>query len=189
MILACSWIIISFLVIKSTYAKYLTKVDSDANVGIASWKIKVNTQDIMNNSDFSNNMSFTFPGDTYRKQNYAVPGATGYFDIDVDSSEVNIQFKYTVTCTFPSGNDVTDLKVTGFSVNRGGTIYPYTNDSSTPIVNYLTPTANSGTLRVYVQWVDGTATENLNDVNDTSLALSSGKAKVQANVRFEQTHN
>ena len=49
LLLACLWFIISFMVIKSTYAKYLTTVDANTNIGISMWSMIVNQQNILNN--------------------------------------------------------------------------------------------------------------------------------------------
>ncbi len=78
-ILACFWLIISFLIIKSTYAKYLSTINSNANISISAWRIKLNTQDIMTNSNFTQNMNLIFPGDNYYVADNIVPGALRIF--------------------------------------------------------------------------------------------------------------
>ena len=79
LLLACLWLIISFLLIKSTYAKYLSTIDSNANISISAWRIKLNTQDIMSNSDFTQNMNLIFPGNDYYLEDTIVPGALRLF--------------------------------------------------------------------------------------------------------------
>ncbi len=79
LILALLWFIISFLVIRVTYAKYLSSIDSNTSVGISAWKIKLNTQDVIQNTDFSNNLELTFPGNEYYTQDVIVPGAMRLF--------------------------------------------------------------------------------------------------------------
>ena len=75
LILACFWLIISFLIIKSTYAKYLSTINSNANISISAWRIKLNTQDVMQNADFTQNMNLIFPGNDYYLEDTIVPGA------------------------------------------------------------------------------------------------------------------
>lgn len=75
LILALLWFIISFLVIRVTYAKYLSSIDSNASIGILAWKVKLNTQDVIENSDFSENLELIFPGDDYYTEDTIVPGA------------------------------------------------------------------------------------------------------------------
>ena len=79
LLLACLWLIISFLLIKSTYAKYLSTIDSNANISISAWRIKLNTQDIMQNSDFTQNMNLIFPGNDYYLEDTIVPDALRLF--------------------------------------------------------------------------------------------------------------
>ena len=79
LILALLWFIISFLIIRITYAKYLSSINSNTSVGISAWKIKLNTQDITNNSNFSQNVALTFPGNNYYIQDVIVPGAMRLF--------------------------------------------------------------------------------------------------------------
>ena len=78
-ILACLWLIISFMVIKATYAKYLSSINSNANIRISGWKIILNDQDIIQNSNFSENINLVFPGNDYYIPDYIVPGAIRLF--------------------------------------------------------------------------------------------------------------
>ena len=83
----------------------------------------------------------------------------GYFDLVVDTSEVNLAVRYTVTATNATTSDIADLKIVGYS-------FPGQQ-------NYIT----------YL------ATETLNDSQDTQIALNNGKAIVEAHVLFEQLVN
>ena len=73
--LALLWFICSFLIIKATYAKYISSISSNTGVGISGWKLLLNDQDIIQNSDFSSSLELTFPGDTYYDEDVIVPGA------------------------------------------------------------------------------------------------------------------
>ncbi len=191
-ILALFWILISFLIIKSTYAKYLTVVDASTNVGIASWNIILNTQDVISNSNFSENLTLTFPETTYKIADCVVPGSIGYFDLNVDCSQLNVRFQYTVTCTFPSTNEIADMKVIGYSLDGSSNMATLRNYND-PITNNAASSANTTSIRVYIQWIDDAAdtvtqsnNETLNNVQDTAIALAADSAVVTANVKFEQ---
>ncbi len=192
LMLAGIWILITFMVIQTTYAKYVTILPAEANVSISSWNLILNNQNITNESNFSENLNLIFPATQYHSADAMVPGATGYFDLTVDASDVNLSFKYTVTCTIPSTNEIIDLKVVAFavdghSVDLHSDRTAFVDDTTTPMVNYVQASANSSTLRVYVMWDDEAATSSLNDVEDTYMSLNSRKAKITANVKFEQT--
>lgn len=185
LILACFWIIISFLLIRTTYAKYLTAVDASTNVGIAAWNIVLNNQNIIQSTNFSTNLNLVFPGNEYYSEDYIVPGSIGYFDLTVDTSDVSIPFNYTVTAEPDILNDIDDIKVIGYSLNGNNENITYLNEENTNIINSVYPSSQSSSIRVYVQWVDD-STETLDDDDDTEIALDEGKAVVLVHVLFEQ---
>lgn len=188
-ILAFIWFFVSFFIIKQTYAKYITAITGSTNVGISLWDISINNQNIINQSDFSRNLSLEFPGDTYYIEDVAVPGAVGYFDITIDSSNVSLAFNYTVTASVNENSDVTDLKVIGYSFDEGITT-TYLNNSSEAITSSVATNINYSSIRVYVQWDDTTTgVTAMNDIADTLAAVDNGNAIMDVNILFEQTSN
>ena len=189
LVLACIWFFVSFFIIKQTYAKYITAITGSTNVGISLWDISINNQNIINQSDFSRNLTLEFPGDTYYIENVAVPGAVGYFDINIDSSNVSLAFDYTVTASVNENSDVTDLKVIGYSFD-GGINTTYLNNSSEAITSSVATNINYSSIRVYVQWDDTTTgVTAMNDIADTLAAVGNGNAIMDVNILFEQTSN
>lgn len=184
-ILACFWIIISFLLIRTTYAKYLTSVDASADVGIAIWNVVINNQDILTSSNFSTNLSLEVPGTDYYIEDYIVPGAIGYFDIEIDTDEVTIPFKYTVTAEPDILNDIDDIEVIGYSLNGNNQNITYLSNENTEIANTVYPTSENSSIRIYIKWNDDSS-ETLDDDEDTEIALDEGKAAVRVNVLVEQ---
>ncbi len=79
LIIALLWFVCSFLIIKATYAKYLSSISSNTGIGIVGWKILLNDQDITQNSDFTSNLELVFPGDDYSDEDVIVPGAMRIF--------------------------------------------------------------------------------------------------------------
>ena len=77
------------------------------------------------------------------------------------------------------------MKLKGYSLD-GGTTVTDLNAGVTQITNNVANNVNSVSIRVYVQWSDDSATETMNDITDTSVAVNSGKAVIQANINFEQ---
>ena len=76
---ALVWLVVTFLIIRVTYAKYLSTLNSSADIDISGWKIVLNTQDITQSSNFSQNVNLVFPGDNYYTENVIVPGAMRIF--------------------------------------------------------------------------------------------------------------
>lgn len=185
LIFACLWIIISLLIIRSTYAKYLTSIDGDTNVNIAQWNLILNEQDIIKNSDFSTTLSLQVPKTDYHIADYMVPGATGYYDLVLDSSNVSLPFRFHITCSVAENSDIKDAKIIGYSRN-GNKQITYLDDSETEITDSVADTVETCSVRVYVKWIDDDSSETMNDVNDTSVAVNSGKAIITTNISFEQ---
>lgn len=185
LIIACIWLIISFFIIRYSYAKYLTTIDSNTNILIDQWKLILNNQDITLNSDFSQNLSLTFPGSEYYLGNCIVPGSIGYFDLNINSSNVSLAFKYTISLGLDEDNQIDDVKIIGYSYPGITNDITYINSSSNQIISTCNKDVNSTIIRVYISWNDDN-TATLTDAQDTAIALNSGTAIVNAHVLFEQ---
>ena len=104
----------------------------------------------------------------------------------IDSSYVSIPFRYTVTATNANTSDIADIKIVGYSFPGSVDYINYLSGNSTSVQSSVAGNVNSSTIRIYVSWNDDVATQTLNDVQDTAIALSSGKAVVSVSVLFEQ---
>ena len=189
--LACLWFLISFLVIRTTYAKYITSLDSSANVGISQWNIVLNNQDINNTSDISATIPLTFEETDYHIADVIVPGAIGYFDLNIDSTDVSLPFDYYVNIGLENNNEIADVKMYGYSLsdNPNHIYYITSSNIANQMSGTIRPHINSLSIRIYVIWDDNSSTETLDDDEDTSLALSSAEAKIKTTMRFVQIAN
>lgn len=180
LMLACVWFIITFSVIQTTYAKYVTNLNANANISISYWNIVVNTQNILENSDISSVMSVVLPGDEYTLENVLVPGATGYFNLNIDSSNVTVPFTLTVTTAINEASSLTtDFAISGYSINGG------TTTEITDVNNFSIDVAqdvDSTLITVYTTWLD----DGLDSAEDTALGISGGTAILDVNLNFEQ---
>lgn len=181
LMMACIWFIITFSVIQTTYAKYVTNLNANANISISYWNILVNNQNITENSDLSAVMSVVLPGSEYAKSDVLVPGSTGYFDLNIDSSQVTVPFTATISTAINEASSLkTDFVVTGYSIN-GGEIIELTDTNS---FTYSIGSDVSNTLiTIYTTWID----DGLDSMEDTSLGILGGTAILDVNVKFEQT--
>lgn len=167
--------------IQSTYAKYLSTADADANITIARWNILVNNQDISQNSNFSEVLEPTFTGNENIKDGVIAPTATGYFDISLDGSTTDVSFSYDISLSDADDNTVTDLKITRYEI--GDQSYTYNGPISGNIL--ITDENRSLTVRVFVEWVDQTTDETMDNSQDTAAA-NNGLAKFKVNVNVIQ---
>ena len=173
-------------IIQETYAKYLTNASANTNMTIARWNIIVNNQDILNNSDFSNGIKPVFLGSEHIADGILAPLSEGYFDIVVDATNVDVSFNQVITLSHGKDNTVSDLAITGYSVDNGSII---SFDKETTFTNeiLLSDQTRIHTYRIYVKWLDG-ENETMDNEKDTE-ATKSGKASIKVDVSFIQKAN
>lgn len=151
---------------------------------IAEWNIEVNEEDITNKSKLINNISPTFLGNQYTKTGLIAPGIEGYYDININAANVDMDFDYKITSTASENSSVKDLITTSYTIN------PNTN---TDIVNYNNDTGITGTIlkntastkfRIYIKWNDDTNTESMNNQEDTEVGSDDTSTCIM-NVQFK----
>ena len=77
---------------QSSYAKYRRGITGDVEAEIASWHIKVNGEDIMNNKTLTTTIVPTFLESENTKEGVIAPGVEGYYTVTVDASDVDVIF-------------------------------------------------------------------------------------------------
>ena len=188
-------LIILFLVllvntITSTYAKYKTVTNSEFNTNIARWNIKVNNQDITNNEPLTNSLTPIFPGNEYIAENVIAPGATGYFELEIDATNVDVSFKYDVT--IEESDYLKDFIITGYEVD--GTLTSLSRDPSTETTQENTSIQNTisytdtnriKTIKVYLEWIEGSK-ETMNNEDDTNVTINYDKVSLPVSLTFTQ---
>lgn len=170
--------------IQSTYAKYVTSATGDASITIARWNILVNTQDVVQNSNFSDKIVPIFEGNENISENVIAPTAEGYFDILVDGSQTDVSFDYTLSADLSEHNDVNDLIITKYIIDN--VEYSY-NDS---ITGHIANNSDNKTvaIRFYVKWNDESSTQSMNNEDDTAVTID-GNAAFNINLNVIQSVN
>src|SRR5574344_1664270 len=168
--------------IQDTYAKYRSAATATGNFTIAKWGFKVNSQDIIANADFSNTINPVINSNSNVKANVIAPTSTGYFDIVIDSSDVDVSYTETLTFTNGENNTLTDLVIYGYSLNGSDMIS--LDGTNTITNNHLLTDSKSNTYRIYIKWLDGN-NETMNNTQDTEATVS-GIANVKADINFIQ---
>jgi hypothetical protein len=173
--------------IQDTYAKYVSSASANSEFTIARWSFLVNSQDVLSNSDFSNTIIPIFDQNTNIAPNVIAPTTTGYFDITIDSSNVDVAFNETITLSQNEDNTVDDLVFVGYKLNNG-TMVSLNDVSSATITSShaLNEQNTTNTYRVYIKWNDDENTETMNNADDTE-ASNDGTAKIDVNINFIQS--
>ncbi len=177
----------------NSYSKYVTSIDSDAEMGIASWKILVNNQDITNGAQLSNVITPIFPGNDNIASGVIAPTAEGYFDIVIDASNTDVSFNYIITTSDNEDSVVSDLIISGYAIDGGERQDVVASGDGFSVQNSILYNASDRdvSLRVYLKWNDDSENgANMDNDDDTQTTLNeSNLAKVNVNLRFVQIAN
>ena len=186
-IIACISLLFLLSLIQETYAKYVSNASADTNIAVARWSIVVNSQDVTNNSNFSNTITPVFEGSTHIASDIIAPTSEGYFDIAVNVNSVDVSFTETINLNIGAANTITDLVIIGYSLN-GGTMVEFGSGPKTITRDVLhTDTNRTYTYRVFVKWLDG-ENETMDNSADTQ-ATKIGIASIKVDVNFVQKAN
>ena len=173
---------ISFIYLfQATYAKYRKQITTEVNANVASWNIKINDEAIANKKKLANSITPIFDENKYVKVGTLAPGVTGHFDINIDSSNVDVDFTYEITASLAEDTDLKDFKITGYELNDSGTINKY--DSS--ITGDLVKNTKNTKIRFYVAWIDDDTNE-MDNSEDTTYAVNHTNVIYNLTIKFTQ---
>ena len=153
---------------QDTYAKYISSADATAGLTIARWNILLNDQDILVSSNFSDTIVPTFEGTDNIKSDVIAPTAEGYFEIELDGTDTDVSFDYTISITKPNTNTVDDLIITGYEID--GTSYTYDDEDDITGEILFDDLDKVKNFTFYVEWDDNESTQTMNNAQDTALS-------------------
>ena len=177
-------LILTILTIRTTYARYITSLTAKSYIEMGRWLIRVNDQNIMQNSDISGVITPTFADSEYIAEGKIAPTSNGYVEINLDYKEVTVPFKYEIYFSYDS-TVLEDFRYVSYSIDDGEII---TVDSDSPtITDTISPTATNRTrnLKLNFSWYDGTG-ENLDDTEDTAFSANVDEIGLHFTLKFTQ---
>ncbi len=184
MVLAFTSLLISFCFIGESYAKYVTTIDNVASMSVARWRILVNNKDILNESEARQIITPVFYENEHINANVIAPTSKGYFDLILDATGADVSFNYTISTSLNADSAVSDLKITGYTLNEGEVI---SITDGTLITGQILYTDNKiHNLRVFIEWSD-TETDTMDNQADTNARDK--LAKLDVNLHFVQIAN
>lgn len=172
---------------QTSYAKYRRNTDTTIEGTIASWNIKVNNESINSQTTLTNTITPTIDTNPYVKAGTIAPGSTGYFDIVIDATDVDVDFNYTITGEVDSETPLTDLVLKRYTIN-GGTATNY--NTTTGITGTIPMNTSQTSIRIYFEW-DDSSTNQMNNQEDTEYALEDDyrTTKVNVEIHFQQKNS
>jgi len=188
LLLACISLLLLVDMIQDSYAKYTSSTEAESNLTIASWSFLVNNQDVINNSNFSNTIIPVLDQNNNIMPGKIAPTSTGYIDVTIDSSNVEVAFTEQISLTTGSSNTVDDLIFTGYKLNNGQTIIFDDNTNPTITVNHnLNEIETVNIYRFYIEWNDG-INSTMDNTDDVDASIN-GIASIDVNINFIQRAN
>ncbi len=172
-------IIIAFAYLtQASLAKYRKQTSGDVEATVAKWNIKLNGENI--HRTMTNTITPTLVNNQYTKDGVIAPGSQGYFILEIDATDVDVDFTYTIS--FESLNNLEDIKVTSYVI--GGTTYT----STTSVTGTITHNTGPTSIRFNFEWYDGN--DNIMDnADDTDVAKTSDTADIKATINFTQINS
>lgn len=182
----------------NTYSRYVANTTGNVEVQFAKWQILVNENDITTSSSSSIELTPVVEQNQYVADNKVAPSSKGYFDIDIDPTNVEVSFNYSISLTIENTN-IPDLMITKYSIVDSS----YDEDKDELQINNIKDNTITGsltydnktenfkfepfTIRIYFEWYEGTD-EIMNDLSDSEVGndASNHSLKLNANIKFEQ---
>ena len=180
----------------STYSRYIADANGDIKIGFAKWQIKVNNNDITDNSVSSINIIPVIKENINVAENTVAPSSSGYFDIVIDPTNVDVSFDYSISIELLNEN-MPDLIISEYAVldetyKEGDkiTYNPLTDGIiSDSFTHSEDETYNPFTIRVCFEWYEGND-ELMDDNADTQIGIDAANnnsdLQIKATIHFEQ---
>ena len=176
-----------FDMIEGSYAKYVSSASAGGNIAIAKWSFKVNDQDVLSHSDFSSTIVPVIDANSNIKEGFIAPTSTGYFDVVIDYDGIGVSFDETISVSNPDGSPVSDLVLSGYTLNGGQLVEIETGDEIELTHDLATTTTTRDSFRFYIEWIDGDG-ESMNNSDDTAASHEEETA-LKVNLNFVQKAN
>ena len=170
---------------QTSYAKYRKQIAGELNADIASWIIKVNNEDITESRTLENEITPVFDANQYVKANTIAPGSTGYFDIIIETVNVDVDYNVEIVDS-KEATDLQDLILKQYELNDSGTRVTITDHTFSQDFNKNTERTK---IRFYFEWDDNPATETMDNQDDTSYQLDNDTTKITLAIKFKQKNS
>lgn len=89
-------LIMLFLIIRSTYSKYITQKDSNTDMHVSNWNIDIKADDLNGVHEFDGYIQMKRDQDQYIDQNVIAPTSSGTFEVTINSTGTESDFDYTL---------------------------------------------------------------------------------------------
>lgn len=168
-----------------TYAKYFSQTKRDIGTNIKKWNIKINDIDIKNGTTLSEGITATFTGSQHIAENTMAPSSEGYFEINLDYSDVEVSFKYEIS--IEENTTVPDISIYKLEVDNTEIEGNGLTISNEIDINSDTDDDKKKTIKVYIKWNDDESNgATMSNEEDTDVAINNKTIDFNVNLSFVQ---
>lgn len=177
-------VLLALFLLQDTFAKYRKKVDNNVDINLANWNIRLNGESIAGKSTVSSKIIPVFEKNEYIAENVLAPGVRGYYDIEIDATEVDTSFSYTFTTKVSEEEKYPDIIAFGYIIDpeNNTEIIEYSGGSIYGTIEHNTPSTK---IRIYIEW-DDSDSNKMTNAQDTALAIYNSALTMNAEFKFEQ---
>ena len=167
-------ILITDFSIQRTYAKYFEKVGTTYQTNIKRWLINVNSYNIHEMTELNQVMQPIFVENANMNSNDTlVPGRTGYFEMLIDYSSVDLAFEYEFSIEQLNATPLDDFEIYGYEIiDADGTSTVTETNLIKGMIDPTTEVDSNGDkkreIRVLFRWNDDTGS-SMNNLADTQF--------------------
>ena len=177
----------SLSIMSNTYSRYVADATGDVELTFAKWQILINNNDITDGLTKTISVTPTIMANENVAANKLAPSSTGYFDIEIDPTNIETSFNYEIN--IPVIEDMPDLVITKYQiiVDNVSSEYTIENRTITGTFDYGVDEFEVFTIRVFFEWYD-MENDTMNDEADTLLSQEE-VISIETNLTFEQKIN
>lgn len=181
---------LSLCIMSNTYSRYVADTTGNVEVLFAKWQIKINNDDITSGEYHNVAIQPTVLENEYVAENKVAPSSKGYFDIEIDPSNVDVSFDYSITLRFDN-TDIPDLLITEYTTIDSEDVESEKIQLNDNIITGTDADFNSNklTIRMYFEWFEGKG-EEMDDTADSALgnsaAVDNTTFEINADISFSQ---
>lgn len=180
----------------NTYSRYVADTTGDLKMLFAKWQILVNETDVTTNASSSIHLVPNMEPNENIAENKIAPSSKGYFDIDIDPSNVEVSFNYSISIELLNEN-MPDLMITKYAILNSTYIEGDEIETQIMTENQINgslditenKTLEPFTVRVYFEWYEG-ENEQMDDLADSDIghiaAAEDTALDIKATIHFEQ---
>ena len=190
---------ITLNLMSNTFSRYVSKATGNIDMAFSKWQILVNNVDITSNTSSCIDLTPVLEENSNIATNTIAPSSKGYVDIDIDPTNVDVSFDYSINLEVKN-EEVKDLLITDYAILDNNYIegdqietIPLEENSINETLLYDNTIDNFKfepfTVRIYFEWYEG-ENEQLDDTQDTEIGTKAANEntplEITASINFEQ---